>query len=132
MSDSVSMKIFLSFMLVSIFPLTAFSQAKQEKVIYLSSKKIKERVVQKEFPDVPQSVRNCHAKGTFNFFVTVDVDGKVKSAKLINGLCDKANKYTGKAIANWKFKILEVENKATAFRGLIIIPFCYGNFESCD
>lgn len=126
------MKIFLSLILIALFFLPVFAQTEQEKEVPLPPKKLKERIVKQEFPDVPQSVRDCHATGTFRFYVKVDTEGKVKSVNLVSGLCKAANEYTEKAVANWKFKPLEADGKKVSFRGVIEVPFCYGGFGACS
>ncbi len=89
---------------------------------------MKERIIKQGFPDVPQSVRDCHATGTFVFYVKVDTQGNVKSTRLVKGICKDANEYVEMAIANWKFKPLEIDTKKIAFRGVVEIPFWYGGF----
>jgi len=125
------MKIFLFFILIALFFLPVFAQTEQEKEVRLPPKEMKERIVKQEFPDVPQSVRDCHARGTLRFYVKVDTEGKVKSVNLVSGLCKAANEYTEKAVVNWKFKPLEVDEKKVSFRGVIEVPFCYGGFGAC-
>jgi len=124
------MKIFLSFIFIVLFFLPVLAQTEQEREVRLPPKKMKERIFKQGFSDVPQSVRDCHATGTFVFYVKVDTHGDVKSAKLIKGLCKDANEYIERAIANWKFKPLEIVTKKTAFRGVVEIPFWYGSFGS--
>ena len=124
------MKFLLSFIFIVLFSFTVPAQLEQKEVA-LSSKKIKERIVKPEFPDVPQDVRDCHARGTFVLYVKVNAEGNVKSAKLVSGLCKSANEYVEETVASWKFKVLEVDGKATAFRGVVNVPFCYGGFGDC-
>ena len=126
------MKIVLSLILIALLFLSVFAQTEQEKEVRLPPKEMKERIVKQEFSDVPQSVRDCHATGTFRFYVKIDTEGKVKSANLVSGLCKAANEYTEKAVANWKFKPLKVEEKKVSFRGIIEVPFCYGGFGACS
>lgn len=126
------MKFYLNFIFIFLFSINVFAQTEQKKEVSLPSQKIKERIVKQEFLDVPQNVRECHARGTFNFYVKVDAEGNLKSAKLISGLCKNANEYVEKAIVSWKFKVLEIEGKAVAFRGVLLISFCYGGFGDCD
>ncbi len=89
-------------------------------------------MVKQEFPNVPQEVRDCHARGTFRVRVKVDAEGIVKSAKLISGLCKDANNYVEETVASWKFKVLEIDGKPTPFRSIVQISFCYGFFGACD
>ncbi len=123
-------------LLVFIFTVlttSALSQAEsnQEKVISLSAKAMKKRIIKQEFSDIPQSVRDCHATGAFYLRVKVDQEGIVKSANLYSGGCQKANEYVEKTIAGWKFKPLKVNKRKVSFVGHIAIPFCYGSFGSC-
>jgi hypothetical protein len=128
---SNDMKFFLSFIFIALLLFPVFAQTEQEKEVRLPPKAMKERIVKQEFSDVPQSVKDCHGRGTFTFFVKVDTEGKVKSAKLVSGLCKAVNEYIEMTVTNWKFKPLKVAEKKTPFRGVIQIPFCYGSFGSC-
>lgn len=122
--------------LVFIFAVLATSilaqeESNQEKEISLSAIAMKKRIIKREFSDIPQSVRDCHATGAFYLRVKVDQEGRVKSTNLYSSPCLKANQYVEKTIASWKFKPLEVNKRKVSFVGHIAIPFCYGSFDSC-
>ena len=126
------MKILLSFAFLALSALTVFAQTEQPKEVFLNSKKMKARIAKQEFSDIPQNVRDCHARGTFLFYVKVDEEGNAKSAKIVSGLCKDVNEYLEKTIAAWKFRPLKVDETKTAFRGVVEVPFCYGSFRACD
>ena len=125
------MKIFLSLTLIVLFSPIIFSQTEPNKEVRLSLADMKARIIKQEFPDVPESVRRFHAKGSIFLFVSVDEQGKVKSAKLFSKFFASLKEYLEKAAANWEFKPLKVDEKQVSFRGVIVITFCYGNFSDC-
>lgn len=125
------MKIFLSLLIIVLSSSFVFTQTKQEKEIRLSVKEIKKRIIKEEFLDIPQEVKNCHGTGILTLRVKVDQNGIVKSLQLISGICPKVNEYIVKAVENWKFKPLRIDNENVSFRGFIQVPFCYGAFGGC-
>ena len=90
---------------------------------------MRERIVKQEFPDVPESVRNCHRTGSLLFLVEVNSNGTVRSVKPITSICKSVSEYAVRAIGIWKFKPLKISNTPVPFRGVIAIPFCYGSFS---
>jgi hypothetical protein len=123
------MKIFLFLTFIFLFSSVVFAQTIQEKIVHLSSKAIKKRVIKQEFSDIPQSVLDCQATGTFSLYIQVNQEGRVVKATLYAGLCPKADLYVEKTVATWKFKPLQVNKRRVSFIGHIAIPFHYGRFN---
>ncbi len=113
------------------FSISVFSQTEEEKVVPLSSLKIKERIVKQEFPNVPQEVRNYHSRGKFRYFIIVDKNGKAKEIKPLSEVSKRVDKYLEQTIKNWQFKPLEVNGEKISYKTIILIPFCYGSFNLC-
>ena len=110
---------------------TVFPQTGVEKEIRLSLKSMKKRIVNQSFPEIPESVRQCHVKGSLVFHVRVDTEGKVKEIAKVTGLCTSADSFIQQAVANWCFQPLKSSGRVVPFRGIIQIPFCYGGIGSC-
>lgn len=96
---------------------------------------MKKRVVKMGFPDVPQEVKLCHAKGALYLLIMVDQEGVVKNVKYISGInhsiCRRLREYVEQTVANWEFKPLKIKKEKVSFKGVIEVPFCYGSFGSC-
>jgi len=116
--------------LLLCFSISIFSQAEQKKSISLSPSKMKEQIVKQEFLNVPQEVRKHHATGTLRFRISVDEIGKIENIQPLNKYSDSLNEYLEKTIRTWKFKPLVVDEVNVSYRGIIVIPFCYGSFSS--
>ncbi len=125
------MKIILSLVILVSFSSVAICQTEQGKEVRLSPKEINKRIIKREFPNVPQSVRDCHATGTVTLRVKVDQNGIVKSLQFVSGICPKVNEYIEEVVANWKFKPLRIDSENVSFRGFIQVRFCYGAFAGC-
>ncbi|HSK73283.1 MAG TPA: TonB family protein [Pyrinomonadaceae bacterium] len=124
------MRFLLSTIFLICFSLSAFSQTEQKKVIPLASLKIKERIVKFEFPNVPQEVRDFHARGQFRLRFVVDENGKVKEINSLSKFSEKVNEYLEETIKNWQFKPLKINGEKISYSGIVVIPFCYGSFSS--
>jgi len=117
-------------LLISTLLLTpAFSQvAKPELVPY---SKMRKRILTKDrFANVPERVRNFHAKGSINVLVQIDRAGNVEKLSILSGFnhIDFFRPYIEKEVRDWKFKPLKRNGRVVPYRGLILIPFCYGGF----
>lgn len=125
------MKSILSILFVVLFSFSIFAQKESEKDVRLSGNKLKVEIIKRDFPDVPQSVREYHARGMIRVRVSVDEEGNVKKAILVSFTQSKDLKdYVEKTVAGWKFKPYEVDGERKPFTKVIEIPFCYGSFSS--
>ncbi len=122
--------LFLTILLCS-FSFTAFSQS-EEKIVPLSVLKVKGKIVEQEFPNIPQEIRNFHARGQFRYVVIVDKTGKVKEINSISEFSERVDKYLIEIIKQWQFKPLKLEGEEVSYRASILIPFCYGSFKRCS
>lgn len=124
----IFLKIGISLLIIIVLSSIVFTQAVEDKAIRLSVKEISKRIIKRQFPDPPESVRECHATGSFNVLVRVSDDGNVQSSKIINGFCKSNYEYLERTVSNWKFKPLKINKAARPFRGIIVIPFWYGTY----
>lgn len=125
-----NMKIVFFLFIAVLLSSVAFSQ-NQEDEVRLSSKEMDERIIKRQYPDVPESVREYHATGTIVLRVGVDKEGIVKNVRLVRGINRNVDEYLEKTISNWRFNPLVIDEKKTSFRGVIAVQFCYGSFGSC-
>ena len=124
------MRVFLIIILLFVFSITVFSQVEKKTVVRLSPSKIKEKIIEQDFPNVPRQIREHHATGKWRFLITVDEDGKVKEVYALSKYPDFLNEYLEKTIKSWKFKPLNINEENVSFTGILFIPFCYGSFSS--
>jgi hypothetical protein len=124
------MKVLLVLIFLNLFSAGLSAQTKPAKTVYLSKKQIGVRIVKKEFPNVPENVRDCHAQGMMRMLAFVDEAGNVEKAEPVSSLCKAVGEYLKKTVSNWKFKPLAVDEKNVSFKAVIEIPFCYGSFSS--
>jgi TonB family protein len=87
------------------------------------------RVVNREFRDVPQRVRDFHGVGTILLLVEVDLSGKATRANVIRGLGRDVNEYAKSQVLAWKFKPMTRTGQPINYRGMVSIPFWYGAFD---
>ena len=125
------MKFLLFIALLFCFSHSVFSQT-EEKVMPLSALKVKEKIVEQEFPNVPQEVRNFHARGQFRYLVIVDKTGKANRVNPVSDFSERVDKYLIETIKNWEFKPLKLDGEKVSYRAVILIPFCYGSFSRCS
>jgi TonB family protein len=106
------------------------AQDSPEKEIYLTSARMKDRVIERKFDDVPRKVRESRAKGTYRVKVSVDGQGNVVRARIISGPKGPRTDYVLKSVRIWKFRPLIINNRNAPFVGTIEVPFCNGAFDS--
>ncbi|MGI9054508.1 MAG: hypothetical protein ACR2F2_01765 [Pyrinomonadaceae bacterium] len=114
------------------FSISAFSQTEQEKVVSLSALKVKGTIVKQEFSNIPQEVRDFHARGQFRYFIIVDKNGKVKEIKPLSEFSKRVDDYLTVTIKKWQFKALDLDGEKVSYKTVILIPFCYGSFSRCS
>lgn len=126
----------MKFLLLSILLLScssfAFSQDEQEKVFPLSALKAEGKLVTQVFPNVPEEVRDFHARGQFRYWITIDKTGKVKEIKPTSEFSKRVDDYLIPTIKSWEFKPLEYNGEKVFYRTMIFVPFCYGSFKQCN
>ena len=97
----------------------------------LGFKKTRELTVSRPISvQVPERIRDFHASGTLVAMVDVDQTGSVEKVIQISGFKEHQFlwDFVKESIAAWSFKPYKIEGKATRFRGIVLIPFCYGGF----
>jgi len=62
--------------------------------------------------------------------VYVDQTGAVEKVIQISGFKEQQYlwDFVKESIAAWSFTPYKIEGKATKFRGVVLVPFCYGGF----
>jgi outer membrane biosynthesis protein TonB len=125
------MKIIFTAIFILLFSFSVSAQTESNKAILLSTKKTKVKIIKREFPDVPEKVRDYHARGMIRVLVLVGEEGNVKRAGMFSfGDNQDLKDYIEKTVANWKFEPRIIDEKNVSFRAVIEIPFCYGSFSS--
>lgn len=124
------MRILTIAVVLAVYSLCAFAQGAQNKAVYVPISQMKNRVVNRNFSNVPESVRNLHARGSFVLKVNVDESGRVSRAIVVSGFTVPANEYVQKTVSAWNFTPLIVDGKNVAFVGTLEIIFCYGAFDT--
>lgn len=114
------------------------------KRLTLSPSQMNERIVARDFPDIPAHVRNIDAQGRMMVLIRVDADGKPEfvgtgaltelSQVPVFGKCPNVVKdatlaeYVRNAIRAWKFRPLIVDGEPVPYRGYVSVIFWYGSF----
>jgi outer membrane biosynthesis protein TonB len=125
------MKIILPVIFIALFSSVVSAQTKSVKATTLSSRKTKVKIIKREFPEVPEKVRDYHARGIIRVLVFVNEEGTVGKANLISfNYYRHLNDYIEKTVADWKFEPRVIDEKNVSFKTVIEIPFCYGSFTS--
>jgi TonB family protein len=125
------MKIFLPVIFIVIFSSVISAQTESPKATAFSPRKTKVKIIKQEFPDVPEKVRDFHARGMIRVVVFVNEEGKVTKANLVSFSNYKDLKdYVEKTVGDWKFEPRVIDEKNVSFKTIIEIPFCYGSFSS--
>lgn len=125
------MKIILPVIFITLFSSVVSAQTKSVKATTLSSRKTKVKIIKREFPEVPEKVRDYHARGIIRVLVFVNEEGTVGKANLISfNYYRHLNDYIEKTVADWKFEPRVIDEKNVSFKTVIEIPFCYGSFTS--
>ncbi|HEX8369130.1 MAG TPA: energy transducer TonB [Pyrinomonadaceae bacterium] len=125
------MKIILPVIFITLFSSVVSAQTKSVKATTLSSRKTKVKIIKREFPEVPEKVRDNHARGIIRVLVFVNEEGTVGKANLISfNYYRHLNDYIEKTVADWKFEPRVIDEKNVSFKTVIEIPFCYGSFTS--
>ncbi len=116
---------------VLIFSFSVFSQTEAKERVFLPTKLFKERIIKQDFPDVPQEIKEFHARGSITVHISVDEKGKAEKVNVISGFSEEQiTDYLTKTITEWKFKPLEIDGRKVPFKGILQTPFCYGSFSN--
>src|SRR5688572_52473 len=122
------MKLLFTLLLPAILCVNSLAQESVKKAIHLSSDDMNERIEKRDFRDVPDHVREFHARGTILLKVEVDKGAVPTAVIVVRGLGQrgKLEEYVAGQIMTWKFKPLIRNGEPTAYRGVIYVVFCYG------
>ena len=124
------MRILIVASVICFYSSFVFAQEPANKVVYVKISEMNKRVLNRTFPDIPESVRELHATGTFVLKVNVDENGNVSRALVVSGFSKLANDYVQKTVNDWKFRPLTIKGKNSPFVGTLTNPFCYGALDT--
>jgi hypothetical protein len=116
-------------LIIFLFLFSAADAQQQTKKVLIKGKELSKKATKKVIPKTPDSYRSFDGKGTIYVWLDVNETGEVEKAQM-NSPFELLRSYVEDAAKQWKFKPLVVNNKKTAFRGLLILYLNYGGFIS--
>ena len=113
------------------------------RIVFLTTAQMNEKIVARQFPDIPTYVSTLNEQGRMLVHVRIDTRGNAESVGVgvlselsptVTFRCPKIVKdevlsaYVRNSVLSWKFRPLMVDGEPVPYRGYITVVFWYGSF----